>query len=94
MTYMLCRYREQNTLHRGGNWSGLVTSDKHPVAVPEGLDSKLCDVGILARTGAGPGHPPAVPSHSCSAFGLVVLTVLLIGLLESSLEENEDNVLE
>lgn len=64
------------------------------MAVPAGLDSKLSDVAILARAGAGPGHSPAVPSHGCSASGLMVLTVLLKGLLERSLEENEDNVLE
>lgn len=77
-------------MHTGGNWGGLDTSDEHPVAVPEGLGPKVSDVGILARAGAGPGHPPAVPSHGCSAFGLTMLTVLLKGLLE----ENEDNVLE
>ena len=76
-----------------GNWGWLVASDKYPVAVPEGPGTKPDDAGILARAGAVPGHPPAVHSHGCSAFGLVVLTVLLKGLLESSLEENEDNVL-
>lgn len=71
-----------------GNWGGLVASDKSPVAVPEGPGTKLGDAGVLARAGAVPGHPPAVHSHSCAAFGLVVLTVLLKGLLESSPEEN------
>lgn len=93
MIYTLCRQREQHSLHRGENWGGLVTRDKHPVAVPERLDSNLSDVGIVARAGAGPGHPPAVPSQAVQPLGSL-LTVLLKGLLERSLEENEDNVLE
>lgn len=89
MICILCRYREQHSLHRGGNgW--LVPSDKHPEAVPKGLDSKLSDVGILARVGAGSGH------QQCPATAAqpLALTVLLKGLLESSLEKNEDSVLE
>lgn len=57
------------------------------MAVPEGFDSKLGDVGIVARTGAGPGHPPAVPSHGCSAFGFMVLTVLSKVCLKATLKK-------